>query len=119
MKEWYKKYVNYIVITLFVLLSFKSCQSCSRQRSAEWQYAKYETQIDTLDMLLQDSRRTIDVLTDSINMYKFKMGIIEQDNKRLSESNQRIQRNNTTLINTNNQIINKDKEDERSKCVFE
>lgn len=115
MKEWYKKYVNYIVITLFVLLGFKSCQSCSRQRRAEWQYAKYEARIDTLDMLLQDSYGTIGILTDSLSMYKFKMGIIERDNKRLSESNQRIQRNNTTLINTNNQIINKDKEDEKSK----
>ena len=115
MKEWYKKYVNYIVIALFILFGFKSCQSCSRQRASEWQATQYEAKIDALDMLLQDSRRNIDALNDSLNMYKFKMGIIEQDNKRLSESNPRIQRNNTTLINTNNQIINKDKEDEESK----
>ena len=115
MKEWYKKYVNYIVISLFVLLGFKSCQSCSRQRSSEWQAIQYEAKIDTLDRLLQDSYRTIEVLTDSIDMYKFRMDLVESNNKQLLESNRNIQRNNTTLINANNHIINKYREDEKSK----
>lgn len=116
MKEWYKKYINYIVVGLLCLYGLKSCQSCSRQNQIEWQASKYEATIDTLNIKLQESDRTIMVLSDSIDMYKFKMGLIEQDNKRLNESNQRIQRNNTTLINTNNQIINKaEKEDEKSK----
>lgn len=115
MKQLYNKYVNYIVIALFVLLGLKSCQSCSRQRTIEWQTTKYEAQIDTLNNTIDNYIGDIKVLEDSIEMYRFKMGLIEKDNERLVESNQRIQRNNTTLINTNNQIINKEREDEKSK----
>ena len=71
----------------------------------------YLGKLDTIDNYIGD----INVLEDSIEMYRFKMGLIEKDNERLVESNQRIQRNNTTLINTNNQIINKEREDEKSE----
>lgn len=116
MKRLYNKYVNYIVITFFVLLGFKSCQSCSRQETIEWQAAKHEAQIDSLNNTLDGCISDIGVLQDSIEMYRFKMGLIEKDNKRLTESNQQIQSNNTALINTNNRIINKvEKDNEKFK----
>jgi hypothetical protein len=88
MKQLYSKYVNYIVIALFVLLSLKSCQSCSRQRTIEWHTTKYEAKIDTLNNAIDNYIGDIKVLEDSIEMYRFKMGLIEKDNERLVESNQ-------------------------------
>lgn len=107
MKDWYKRYINWIVIILFVLLCFKGCQSCSRQSALKWNTQKYEYKIDSLSEYIIHQTDSIHNLKDSIRMYQFKMGLVEKDNKRLMESNRQIQRNNNILINTNNQIINK------------
>ena len=115
MRKWYEKYKNWVVVSLFILLCFKGCQSCSRSRVIEWNKNIYESNIDSLTNVIDLKSDSLQMFADSIHMYKFMMDRVERDNKWLIEANRQIQRNNTTLINTNNQIVNKDKENEKSE----
>lgn len=115
MKEFYNKYKNYIVIALFGLFCFKSCQSCFRSRTIRYNDMKYQKIVDSLKNEIKQKETEIDSLIFDNNAYKITIlnNAIDQykaSNKSLEEANEHYRNANRVLVNTNNQIINKEKE---------
>lgn len=117
MKEWYNKYKNYIVIALLVLLGLKSCQSCSRNRTIEFNNIKHTELVDSLKNELVLADKEIDSLRYDIKIYKGINDLYVDEISRLNntidqykEDNRHYRNTNRVLVNTNNQIINKEKE---------
>ena len=46
-KDFYKKYINYIVLILIALIMFKGCQSCIYERQYEYYKIQTEQIIDS------------------------------------------------------------------------
>lgn len=108
MKELYKKYINWIIVFLICLCCFKSCQSCSRGRSLDYQKYSYEYVIDSLNKDIIHYQDTIKSQQDTIKIYQIQLNIMDENNKMLKESNKYFQNTNRTLINTNKELsINK------------
>lgn len=107
MKNFYNKYSKWITIVLFILLSFKSCQSCSRNSIIEYNKNSYEIIIDSLNNELMNISNIIKLQHDTIEMYKFQLNIMETNNKELKESNKYYQNTNRVLVNTNKELSNK------------
>lgn len=113
MEEFYSKYVNYIVGILLSLFLFKSCQSCSLNRTIKYNdnknsllvdslinnIYKLNKDIDSLENIIIINNNEILNLTNIVNQYK----II---NNNLNESNKYYMNTNKILINTNKQIVN-------------
>lgn len=109
-KDLYNKYIHWIVIVLFVLLCFKGCQSCSRNRKVEYNKTQYEYVVDSLTNTIGFKNDTIHILNDSIAMYKYKLGLVEDNNKMLKESNKHYRNANTKLADANKNLSNKKEE---------
>jgi hypothetical protein len=107
MKEFYKKYKNWFVVILFFLFGLKSCQSCSRQRSIEYNKIKYEHVIDSLQVLIESKNDTITSQQNNLKIYKVNLGLVEDSNKALRESNKRFQSTNRVLVYVNKNLSNK------------
>lgn len=100
MKKFYNKYKNVIVIVLFILLLFKSCQSCGRANQNEWIAMQYEHQLDSIDSILTCYKIDNDAMLDTIMLYKSALGYSELEKNILKK-------NNETLIKSNRYIRNK------------
>lgn len=110
MKELYRKYVNWIVIILFILLCGKSCQGCNSNRRLEWneiQYHKqielYESHIDSLNLLVKDQCDSITTLHNKL--IEVKSNLIE-----VNELNHYMRNINNKLIETTKNLSNKKEE---------
>lgn len=117
MKEWYNKYKNYIVVGLFMLLGLKSCQSCSRNRTIEFNNIKHTELVDSLKREITQTNKQLDsVKSDNrlyINEIQSLNAILDQykvTNQSLIDDNKHYRNTNRVLVNTNNQIINKELE---------
>ena len=108
LKTFFNQHVSHICIILFVLFMVKSCQSCSRQRQIEWTKAQYEIQIDSLIRTIDSCSNVIYMQSDSINRYKFEMGVMEDNNNMLKGITKHFQTTNKTLIDTNKKLTNKE-----------
>ena len=113
MKELYKKYINWIVIILLVLLCGKSCQSCSAERRLDWDAIKYENIIDSINSENHNLNKRIIGLEDSIKMYKYKLDIMNDREKELIESNNHLRTSNKNLLQTAINLSDKDKTNEK------
>lgn len=117
MKKIYQKYKDWFVVGLMMLLCLKSCQSCSRSRTIEFNDKKHIEIVDSLrrDIMVLDKQLT-DIKNDTI-LYLSKINSLEstiemykEENRGLKDDNKHYRNTNRVLVNTNNQIINKDKE---------
>lgn len=107
LKELYKKYINYIVIFLLLMVFFKSCQSCTSNRRTEFDRQNYVYQLDSLHKCIEGLNYEIKILKDSISNYEYKLNILNNENERLNDLNNHFKMTNKTLINTNNDLLNK------------
>jgi hypothetical protein len=117
MKKIYQKYKDWFVMGLLALLCFKSCQSCSRSRTIEFNNKKHIEVVDSLkkDIIVLDGQLT-DIKNDTtlylskINSLESTIEMYKEENRGLKDDNKHYRNTNRVLVNTNNQIINKDKE---------
>lgn len=109
MKEFYKKYVNVIVGTIFLLFMFKGCQACQRSSQLKWEKAKYESIVDSINNDVEAKDSIINCLLDSINMYKMMVKNEKDKNSILNEINKNQQENNRALVRTNEQLLKYEK----------
>ena len=96
-KEFYNKYVNWIVIVLICLVMIKECQSCARGRRVEFNKIRTEQISDSLNM-------TIDSLNKIISLKDKDIEYLKATNKNLETSNKYYRNTNSTLINTNKKL---------------
>lgn len=109
MKEFYKKYVNVIVCVLFLLFMFKGCQACQRSSQLNWEKAKYESIVDSINNDLEAKDSIINCLLDSISVYKMVAKSEKDKNSILNEINKTQQENNRALVRTNEQLLKYEK----------
>ena len=64
MREFYNKYVNWIVIILFIMVCAKSCRSCALESRSTWDNVKRTEYVDSL------TYRYDSIYNNLYNMYK-------------------------------------------------
>ena len=115
MRKFYNKYVNYIVGALLTISLFKSCQSCSRNRTIKYNELKNNELVDSLNSNIYKLTKDVDSLENIIIIQQKEISNLtnlanqyKTINNNLNESNKYYMNTNKILINTNNKIINKD-----------
>lgn len=98
MKKLYSKYINWIVILLFILFSFKTCQSCSRSRQLEYMQS-------TTTETIKYYRDTLTIYKDSLNMYRDSLRLQTVEIYYLNDKIKTLKGSNTYLRNTNRGLI--------------
>ena len=98
LKSFYNRYVNWIVIGLIVLLSLKSCQSCSRSRQITYQQQQRTLVSDSLNHDLDIYNRKIDSLNHELNLQKEQNTQLKRENDLLRETNNYYKQSNNKLI---------------------
>lgn len=104
MINFYKKYINVIVVCLLFLLICKNCQSCLRANQIEWNQTQHNEAVDSLNNIIEQYKITNNNLLDTIMVYKEKINSITEENIILKESNKTQQATNRALINMNNNL---------------
>lgn len=103
-KEFYNKYVNWIVIVLICLVMIKGCQSCVRGRRVEFNKIRTEQISDSLNMTIDSLNVQIDSLNKIISLKDKDIEYLKATNKNLETSNKYYKNTNSTLINTNKKL---------------
>ena len=114
MKKFYKRYKDLIVAGLLLLLCMKSCQSCSRSRTIEFNTIKNEIVVDSLRKTILKLNSQKDSLNNEIQLHlnqisslETTINIYKEANQSLKDDNKHYRNTNRVLVNTNNQILNK------------
>lgn len=126
MKKIYQKYKDWFVVGLLMLFCLKSCQSCSKSRTIEFNDKKNIELIDSINaknsIIVDSLKQDIYILNDSIDsmntdiqIYLSKIQSLEgtidiykDENQNLKANNKHYRNTNQVLVNTNKQIINKE-----------
>lgn len=103
-KEFYNKYINWIVIVLICLVMVKGCQNCTGRRQVEFNEIKTEQMSDSLNITIDSLNRQIDSLNKVISLKDKDIEHLRVTNKTLSESNNYYRNTNNTLIHTNKKL---------------
>ena len=108
MKEFIHRYYNTIICFLLCIFLLKSCQSCNRQKTIEYNQYNYELELDSISNLNDYYKSEIMALQDSISKYKIHVEQLNDKIDILKSSNNHFQRTNRILINTNSNLSNKE-----------
>lgn len=103
-KEFYNKYINWIVIVLICLVMVKGCQSCTGKRQVEFNEIKTEQMSDSLNITIDSLNRQIDSLNKVISLKDKDIEHLKATNETLEASNKYYRSTNNTLINTNKKL---------------
>jgi len=103
-KEFYNKYINWIVIVLICLVMVKGCQSCTGRRQVEFNEIKTEQMSDSLNITIDSLNRQIDSLNKVISLKDKDIEHLKATNETLEASNKYYRNTNNTLINTNKKL---------------
>lgn len=97
--EFYKKYINYIVIALIILLMLKGCQNCSNERQLEFKTIQYEQIIDSMQSIIDE--RSIDTkdLCDTIHSLRSENTILKEVIKDIKADKEYYKKQNRDLAN--------------------
>lgn len=98
-----------VSIVLFVLLVFKSCESCRRDSTLQWERYNNETTVDSLNKVIDILESDILVLNDTISKLKYQISSLDVEKRILYETNKTQSNTNKELIRTLNKKIDKDK----------
>ena len=71
MVNFYKKYINVIVVSILFLLLCKTCQSCHRANQIEWNQNQYELREDSLKNIIYNFSLTNEALNDTFILHTF------------------------------------------------
>lgn len=75
--KWIKKYSPIIAGILMLLLVFKSCQSCSRSRTVEWNQQTYEIILDSIQADRWRAWDSVKTLNHQVSFWKDKYQTIQ------------------------------------------
>lgn len=104
MINFYKKYINWIVLGLFFVVCIKSCKSCVLETQSEWNTNQYEIKLDSIynthNKLYNTLTDSINGLTDSITYYKLLFEKSEMERNRMYNDNNYLKKINESLIKT-------------------
>lgn len=81
--EWTKRNSKLIIIGLLVVLMLKGCGSCTTERRYEYNINQYETQIDSLQNVIEKQTIEYNRLNDSLSE---RIHILESNNSLLQNA---------------------------------
>ena len=108
MNDFIKKYYKIIICVLLGILLLKNCQTCSKQRTIEYNQYNYEMCLDSLSNINDYYKLEISNLKDSISKYKIQVESLNEKVEMLKNSNKYYQQTNRILVNTNSNLSNKE-----------
>lgn len=103
-KEFYNKYINWIVIILVCFIILKGCQSCSMDRRFEYKTNQTEQIIDSLNNHIDSLNDVINLMNKDIEYLNASNNTLNQANKNLTDANKHYRDANNVLVNTNKQL---------------
>lgn len=106
--EFYKKYINYIVIALIILLMLKGCQNCSNERQLEYKTIQHEQIIDSMQNIIDE--RSIDTkdLCDTIHSLRSENTILKEVIRDIKADKEYYKKQNRDLANVAENLSKKD-----------
>lgn len=96
-------------IVLLVLLAFKSCESCRRSSTIQWERHNNKVLVDSLHHMIDILESDILVLGDSIKKLNYQISSLDTEKQILYETNKSQLNTNRELIKTLNKNIQIDK----------
>ena len=106
-KEFYNKYINWIVVVLICLVMLKGCQSCTKERRLEFNEIRTEQIVDSLNNEISSLYKQIDSLNNDIALKNKDINHLKSTNDNLSTANKHYRVTNNTLVNTNKKLTEK------------
>lgn len=103
-KEFYNKYINWIVIILICLVMIKGCQNCTGRRQMEFNEIKSTQIYDSLNITIDSLNKQVDSLNEVISLKDKDIEYLKSTNENLKTSNKYYQNTNNMLINTNKKL---------------
>ena len=107
-KEFYKKYINYIVITLIILLMLKGCQNCSNKRQLEFKTIQCEQIIDSMQNVIDERSMDTKDLCDTIHSLRSENTILKEVIKDIKADKEYYKKQNRDLANVAENLSKKD-----------
>lgn len=104
LKELFNKYKIWIFVILLILLGFKSCQSCQKDRQMRFYKNTSTLRLDSIYNEHQLLIKNIDSLMTEIKIRDQKISHMEKENNLLKETNNQYKQTNKELVKT----LNKD-----------
>lgn len=97
--ELIKKYYIGIIVFLCIILLLKSCQSCTRNNTIEYNKHIYENSIDSLNEIIKIFNDSILLLNNNNIILNNELQNCKKETERIISINKQYQRNNNKLIN--------------------
>ena len=98
--KYIRKYSIAIICALILLLAGKSCQSCSRGRSLDYQKTQYEHVVDSLKSVNRGLNADLQLMGDSIKILNTEISALKEMNGMMQGSLDHARQTNTTLAKT-------------------
>lgn len=101
-KEFFNKHQLWIFIILVVLLGFKSCQSCRRNKQIQYYKSTSSIEIDSIINQKDIQIKRVDSLQNEILLRDQKIDHLRKENELLKETNKHYKMTNNELVKTLN-----------------
>ena len=103
-REFYNRYINWIVVVLVCLVMIKGCKSCTIEREMIYNNIKTEQIIDSLSSTIISLNNEIDSLNNVIDLNNKDIEYLKVSNNTLGQANKYYRDANNTLVNTNRKL---------------
>ena len=100
--KYIKKYSIAIICALTFLLACKSCQSCSRGRALDYEKARHERVIDSLNTVIIDLGTNLQLSNDSIKILNTEITALKEMNGMMQGSLDHVRQTNNSLVRSIN-----------------
>ena len=106
-KKWIKTYYIQIIIGLLMLLLFKECRSCSTDRQYEYYKQEFISEIDSLQIIIENEEKICDKLYDSIITLNYENRLLKETIYDIRKDKDYYRNQNTELTTVTKNLTNK------------
>ena len=107
-KNWLKTYYIQIILSLLLLLLFKECRSCSTDRQYEYYKQEYISNIDSLQIVIEQEEKICDKLYDSIITLNYENRLLRETIYDIKKDKDYYRNQNVELTTVTKTLIKKD-----------
>lgn len=107
-KNWLKTYYIQIILSLLLLLLFKECRSCNTDRQYEYYKQEYISNIDSLQIVIEQEEKICDKLYDSIITLNYENRLLRETIYDIKKDKDYYRNQNVELTTVTKTLIKKD-----------
>lgn len=100
--KYIKKYSIAIICALILLLTGKSCQSCSRGRALDYERVQHEQVVDSLKQVTRTLNADLQLSNDSIKLLNTEISALKEMNGMMQGSLDHARQTNNSLVRSIN-----------------